>query len=143
MNQLEIERIADHIAIRSRNRDTVFICGNGGSASTAEHFANDLFSCGVKVICLNSNISIITMIANDFGYQYIFSKQLEVLAEGGDLLIAISTSGLSLNILNALNTAKKLNVKAIKIFGGDFGEIKVMENEHLVIAHKVAEALCQ
>ena len=56
----------------------VFICGNGGSATTAEHFTCDLFSKGIKAICLNSNTSIMTMIANDFGYEYVFSKQLEL-----------------------------------------------------------------
>ncbi len=81
---------------------TVYICGNGGSAATAEHFTNDLFSKGIRAICLNSNTSIMTMIANDFGYEYVFSKQLEVYEDVNDLLIVISASGKSKNILNAL-----------------------------------------
>jgi D-sedoheptulose 7-phosphate isomerase len=141
MNQLDAERMADHIYVRMKNKQTVFVCGNGGSAATAEHLTNDLFSKGVKAICLNSNVSIVTMIANDFGYNHVFSKQLEVFAEGGDLLIAISTSGLSLNILNAIRTAEVMHVKVAKMFGDDYGKIQDMENEHLRLAHKIAESL--
>ena len=96
-----IEFLVDHIKQRFKTGHTVFICGNGGSATTAEHFTNDLFSKGVRAVCLNSNTSILTMIANDFGYEYVFSKQLEVYAEPEDLLIVISCSGKSENIIRA------------------------------------------
>ena len=65
----------------------VFVCGNGGSATTAEHLTNDLFSKGIKAFCLNSNVAIMTMIANDFGYMYVFGRQLGFYADEKDLLM--------------------------------------------------------
>ena len=119
-----------------RNSRFVFVCGNGGSAATAEHFTNDLFSKGIRAICLNSNTSIMTMIANDYGYDYVFSKQLEVLADVRDLLIVFSVSGKSPNILEAL----KVNIPHIKIFGksSNFGR---EEDRHLKIAHQITNKL--
>ena len=114
----------------------IFVCGNGGSSATAEHFTNDLFSKGIWAMCLNSNTSIMTMIANDFGYQYVFSKQLELYADSDDLLIVFSVSGKSPNILEAL----KVDMPHIKIFGKskNFGR---EEDRHLKIAHQISKAL--
>ena len=131
---MEISEIVKKIK-RARN---VFVCGNGGSAATAEHFTNDLFSKGIKTHCLNSNVSIITMLANDYGYKYIFSKQLEVYAENKDLLIVFSTSGKSPNILEAVNT----NIcPVIQIFGSKNEPIKETEDGHLKLCHKIIKKL--
>ena len=92
----------------------VFIVGNGGSSATAEHLSNDLFSKGIKAICLSSNSSIMTMIGNDFGYELTFSRQLEVYGTSEDLLIAISCSGTSPNVVNALDTALKIGMPTIQ-----------------------------
>ncbi len=132
----------------------VFICGNGGSSATAEHFTNDLFSRNIKAICLSSNVSIITMIANDYGYEYIYSKQLELYATKQDLLIVFSGSGMSKNIIEAV---RNKNVgKTFAIVGMDGGEVIKLakhsmlfenkqygkiEDEHMRIVHKVADAL--
>lgn len=132
-----IESIAKAIDVRRRNKQKVFVCGNGGSASTAEHFTNDLFAKGVRAICLNSNVAIITMIANDYGYEHIFDRQLEVFADSGDLLIVFSCSGKSQNIINAV----QFGIKTITIYGDDKKTYQENENRHLKIAHKVAEAL--
>lgn len=138
MDTVMIEEIAETIAVRKRNKQTVFVCGNGGSAATAEHFTNDLFSKGVRAICLNSNTSIITMLANDFGYEHIFDKQLDVLADGGDLLIVFSCSGTSPNIVNAI----QFGLKTIPIFGDkDNKTYAEIEDRHLKIAHMISEAL--
>lgn len=120
-------------------KKTIFVCGNGGSAATAEHFSNDLFSKGKKVICLSSNMSIMTMIANDYGYKYVFSRQLEVLAEKGDLLITISCSGTSENILEAKNVAEELGMEVYSFpaFTED-RDYASLENKHLELAHKIA-----
>jgi len=118
----------------------VFTAGNGGSASTAEHFSNDLFSCGAGAVCLNSNTSIMTMLANDFGYDQVFSKQLDVMAEPCDLLVVFSCSGTSPNILKALETANDIGMHIITYFG-DGGSYEEIENEHLVICHEIKEAL--
>ena len=117
--------------------NTVFVCGNGGSAATAEHFTNDLFSKSVKAICLNSNTSIVTMIANDYGYEYIFEKQLDVYAEPGDLLMVFSCSGMSENIVRAMQAG----VETVTIFGGKDETYQVAENRHLVIAHEISEKI--
>lgn len=116
----------------------VFICGNGGSSATAEHFTNDLFKKGIKAICLNSNTSIMTMIANDYGYEYVFSKQLEVLGDiHQDLLIVFSVSGKSPNIVEAL----KSPMRNIAIFGIPGESYEDAENRHLQLAHETARQL--
>ena len=125
-----------------KKADFVFVCGNGGSAANAEHFTNDLFSKGIKAICLNSNVSIMTMIANDFGYDQVFSKQLVVYAKPGDLLITLSCSGTSPNIIKALIQANKMGIKTYRLdsFKKD-RDFEKLENEHLIFAHKVKKAL--
>ena len=129
--------IVDLIRQRRDTEYTVFVCGNGGSASTAEHFTNDLFSKGVKAVCLNSNISIMTMIANDFGYEYVFQKQLEVYARPGDLLIVFSCSGTSKNIIKAM----KFGIETVPIYG-DIGEdCQTAEDKHLALAHRICSEL--
>jgi len=133
---MRVEKIVTQIKKRRLLGNHVFVCGNGGSAANAEHFTNDLFSKGVKAHCLNSNTAIITMIANDFGYEYIFSKQLEVFYESGDLVVLISNSGISENIVEAM----KLDVSTIRIFGGE-GTPGDMENAHQKLLHKVCEML--
>lgn|SRR3990167_1165561 len=121
----------------------VFVCGNGGSSATAEHLANDLFSKGIKAICLNSNTSIMTMIANDFGYKKVFAKQLEVYATPDDLLITISCSGTSENIVIAQNIAKylKLKVYQFETFKKGDKDYGLLEDKHLQLVHQIKEAL--
>ena len=132
----------------------VFVCGNGGSAATAEHFTNDLFSKGVKAFCLNSNVSLITMIANDFGYQYIFSRQLDLYAGKDDLLIVISGSGNSENILEALIPISGFKTFALLGMGGgkaiemaddsiliDSDNYGIIEDKHMEIVHRAKDLL--
>ena len=113
-----------------KNNNTVFWCGNGGSASQADHFSAEFvgrFKTNnrepLRSISLSSNTSIITAIANDFGYEEIFSRQLFALAKKEDLLILISTSGNSKNILNAIDSAKKIGVKTIAFFGSNGAKV--------------------
>jgi len=122
----------------------IWICGNGGSASTAEHFTADLVKRGYKAICLSSNMSVITMLANDYGYPYVFREQLEIFANEKDLLITFSCSGKSENILNAQNVFinKGWSVYAFPTFEEvehqDFG---ILENEHLIMCHQIVKIL--
>ena len=120
----------------------VFVCGNGGSASTAEHFTNDLFSRDIKAICLNSNVAILTRIANDKGYPYVFSEQLKVYGSKEDLLITISCSGTSPNIIAALEIArfKGMNTYGFETFTDDrdYGKL---EDKHLQFVHELRKAL--
>jgi D-sedoheptulose 7-phosphate isomerase len=131
-----INQLISWIASVSVNGGTIFVAGNGGSAANAEHFVNDLVGRKIKAVSLSSNMSLITMIANDYGYKYIFKKQLDVFATEDDLLILISCSGKSPNILEAA----KSKVHQIKLFGGR-GSYEDMETEHLNILHKVVEGL--
>lgn len=121
----------------------IWICGNGGSASTAEHFATDLVKKGYPAIALSSNTSVITMIANDYGFEYIFTSQLVAYdINEDDLLITISCSGTSKNIVNAINKANAENAMIYQF--ETFDEIKdygKLEDKHLAFAHEVAKAL--
>lgn len=95
----------------------VYICGNGGSAANAIHMANDLVSVGVRAHALCADIATLTAIANDYGYERVFSRLLKVYGESGDLLIALSGSGNSPNILKALEAAKELGMSSWLITG--------------------------
>jgi D-sedoheptulose 7-phosphate isomerase len=169
INNISNKEIEDFINILLQTRKkkaTVYFIGNGGSASTASHFVNDL-SIGLKTlgnpfraVSLCDNMSVITAIGNDFGYEYIFSKQLEVLLKKGDLVVAISASGNSKNIIQAINTAKdKLSqTVGISAFGGGMlktisdisvhvptkeGEYGVAEDAHLMLDHLVTGYLAK
>ncbi|MBV5302739.1 MAG: SIS domain-containing protein [Chlorobium sp.] len=114
-----------------QNGRRVFLCGNGGSAGNAIHLANDFLygiaKCsgrGVKVLALSANPAVMTCLANDVGYEHVFSEQLAVQAEAGDLLIVLSGSGNSPNILCALEKAKAMGVKSYAVLGFTGGKSK-------------------
>ena len=121
----------------------VFTMGNGGSSATAEHLANDLFSKGIKAICLNSNTAIMTMIANDYGYEDVFSRQIELYGDPDDLLITISCSGTSPNIVEAQTAAKikGMDVYEFKKFVADSKDYEGLEDRHMQLVHKIKKAL--
>ena len=107
----------------------VFTCGNGGSGATASHFVNDWVKgislesgLRVRAQCLNDNIPLLTAVANDIDYSDVFSFQLSNLAEAGDLLIVITGSGNSHNILKVLKRAKEMGVVTVGVLGFDGGE---------------------
>jgi len=102
-------------AIEAANH--VYLIGNGGSAANAIHIANDLISKGIKAQAL-LDIATVTAIGNDYGYEFIFSKQIEVFGEKGDLLVALSGSGNSINIIKAINEANDKGMRVISILGG-------------------------
>lgn len=109
-------------AIRKAHR--VYLIGNGGSAANATHIANDLvLSCGIRAHALTADTSILTAAANDQGYHECFTSQIRVYGERGDLLIALSGSGRSPNVLKALSLAKKLGMSTLALFG-NFGDVE-------------------
>lgn len=115
---------------RDRGRQ-VFLIGNGGSAATASHMANDLAKGaakggekGLRAVALSDNVPLITAIANDESYENIFSGQLEILAEPADVLIVITGSGNSPNILKALQIANDMELTTIGFLGRDGGQAK-------------------
>jgi D-sedoheptulose 7-phosphate isomerase len=117
-------RLAEALHSAWENGSTVFLCGNGASAANAVHLANDLIygispgtENGIKAHVLSCNCSVITCLANDIAYDKIFSYQVSVLGNQGDLLIAFSGSGNSPNVINALIKAKEMNVKTAALLG--------------------------
>jgi D-sedoheptulose 7-phosphate isomerase len=125
-----IDELAEDIFSTWKRRGRVFLCGNGGSAANALHIAND-FSYGVNpneraldVEALTGNSAVITCLANDAGYTNIFSLQLRSKAKESDLLIVLSGSGNSPNVIAAINEAKNKGMKVYGIFGFSGGEAK-------------------
>ena len=121
------------------NDGTLFWCGNGGSAADSQHLAAELVGRfkkdrkALRSIALTTDTSVLTCVANDYSYEDIFSRQIEALARGGDLLVAISTSGSSENVLQALKASKKLGVKTIALLGKDGGQAKEIADLAIVI----------
>tara|TARA_A100001388_G_C28746658_1_gene489833 strand:+ start:23 stop:601 length:579 start_codon:yes stop_codon:yes gene_type:complete len=124
----KINKISQIFLKKFNQKKNIFICGNGGSAANADHISNDLMlglnkrKKGVKIISLNSNIPKLTCIANDIGYDSIYSHQLNLLGSRGDLLIVLSGSGNSKNIINALRAAKKKKMFSFGLLGYDGGK---------------------
>jgi len=123
-----IKFLALEMAKVLKNNGTLFWCGNGGSASDSQHIAAELVGRfkknrrALRSIALNTDTSVITCIANDYSYEEIFSRQIEALAREGDMLIGISTSGNSENVLKAIQTSKALGVKTLAILGKGGGK---------------------
>ncbi len=124
-------------AIKSGNK--VLLAGNGGSAGDAQHIAAELTGRFVKDrkalpgIALSTDTSAITSIANDYGYDFVFARQVEAFAQPGDLFIAISTSGNSPSIINAIQTAKEKNCKVLGLSGRDGGKMNGICDLNIVI----------
>lgn len=123
-----VHKLAKDIRLAWKEGKHVFLCGNGGSAANAIHIANDLLYLmaknkkkGIKVTALTANQSILTCLGNDIGYENIFSFQLETLGEEGDVLVVLSGSGNSPNILNAVRSAKRKKIKTYGILGFNGG----------------------
>ena len=121
----------------------VLIAGNGGSAADAQHIAAELSGRFVKErkalpgIALTVDTSALTAIANDYGYNHVFSRQVEALAQPGDLFIGISTSGNSQGILNAFETAGKIGCKTLGLSGRDGGKMTGLCNLNIIVPSDV------
>ncbi|GAC1309067.1 MAG: D-sedoheptulose 7-phosphate isomerase [Mucilaginibacter sp.] len=125
----DIETACEMIISVIKSGNKVLIAGNGGSAADAQHIAAELTGRFVKNrkglpgIALTTDTSALTSIANDYGYEHVFSRQVEALAHPGDLFIGISTSGNSQGILNAFDAAKKAGCKTLGLSGRDGGKM--------------------
>ncbi len=135
----DIEAACQLIATTIKNGNKVLLAGNGGSAADAQHIAAELSGRFVKDrkalpgIALTTDTSAITSIANDYGYDFVFSRQLEALAQPGDLFIGISTSGNSQGILNAITAAKANNCKTLALTGRDGGKMKGLCDVDIIV----------
>ena len=160
----DIEKFVE-VLLEARERESsIFFIGNGGSAATASHFANDIaigtrtYEKPFRAISLCDNQAVITAIANDDGYEKIFSQQLQVLLKKQDVVVAISASGNSSNLLDAIDTAKKMNTITVGISAFDGGKMQEMvdisvhvptekgeygpaEDAHMVLDHLVSNYL--
>ncbi|MEM7211710.1 MAG: SIS domain-containing protein [Pseudomonadota bacterium] len=147
------------------NGRQVFFCGNGGSAGNAMHIANDfiygiskVFGSGLRAHALPANGSVVTCLANDEGYDQIFSYQLGVLANPGDVLIVFSGSGNSPNIVRALETANSMSMKTFAILGFSGGaaketadvalhfaidDMQISEDLQMILTHMIMQWLYQ
>src|SRR5262245_47442652 len=133
-----MSRIVEVLHAARQQGATIYIAGNGGSAATASHWVNDLGKATKKsgqvpmrVMSLSDNVSWLTALANDEGYERIFSGQLDNFARPGDLLIVISASGNSPNLLRAVELARQRGVTTVGLLGFDGGALKNMVDEYL------------
>lgn len=137
-----VERIAGEMTRRLRAGNKILWCGNGGSAADAQHLAAELVGRfqrnrrGLPSIALTTDTSILTAVANDHGYEKVFSRQVEALGVEGDLLVGISTSGNSRNVCLALETARSLGVFTVGFAGEGGGEIAAIADLALCIPSK-------
>lgn len=131
--------IAQDAAQVLRKGGRLFFCGNGGSAADAQHIAAELVGRFVedrpalKAIALTTDSSALTCIGNDFGYDYVFSRQLEGVSSSGDMLFLITTSGNSKNLILAAEAAKKLGVTSIGLLGKGGGKLGVLVDASIVV----------
>jgi D-sedoheptulose 7-phosphate isomerase len=159
----EVLRIGE-VLLQARQRgSTVYLLGNGGSASTASHAANDLTKTGsvdggpaLRTVSLPDNVSMLTAWANDTSFENIFSAQLEVLLRPGDVVAVISGSGNSPNVLRAVETAREMGALSVGLAGFAGGRLREMadlsvvvpglaqgpiEDVHLILVHALTEIL--
>lgn len=158
-----VQKLVDLLEKARLERRQVFLCGNGGSAANALHMANDFCAAmfkgtreAIRANALPANVGVVSCIGNDLSYEQIFSQQLRVLAEPGDLLIVLSGSGNSPNILAVLQEASALGVHSIAILGFDGGkalsmcdlpvhfpihDMQIVEDLQLVVGHMIMRSI--
>jgi D-sedoheptulose 7-phosphate isomerase len=140
-----LERAAHVLAETLRAGGKIVACGNGGSAADAQHFAAELVNRfeierpPLAGLALTTDTSNLTSIANDYAYQQVFSKQLRALGRRGDALIALSTSGNSANVLEAVHAAHELGIRVVALTGNGGGKMAAAlhaEDVHVCVPHK-------
>ncbi|MFT6868353.1 MAG: D-sedoheptulose 7-phosphate isomerase [Cyclobacteriaceae bacterium] len=159
----QLEAVKNALVLARSAGKTIYIFGNGGSGGTASHITGDFIKGAsykqenrFRIICLNDNFSAIGAISNDISYDHIFSEQLKNFAQEGDLVIGLSGSGNSENVVRGLDEAKKLKATTIAICGYSGGRIKEMadlvihipvndmeitEDLHLMVFHMMKQAI--
>ena len=145
INYAEIELFISELLNARNNGNTIFFIGNGGSSATASHFANDLamgtksFEKPFKAICLTDNHSITTAVSNDYGFKEIFKHQLKCYARPNDAVVAISASGNSPNLVNAIEYANANNLISISLTGFDGGALKKISKKNIHVSTDIGE----
>ena len=157
---LTVAKVSEVLVNALKQGNKALLFGNGGSAADAQHIAAELVGRfafdrpALPALALSVNSSCVTAIGNDYGFDRVFSRQLEALARPGDVAIGISTSGNSSNVLNGMSTARKMSLHTIALTGGTGGNLRgsvdhcicVPSNEtpriqecHILIGHIIAE----
>ena len=140
-----LARAADIMVEALRGGGKILACGNGGSAADAQHFAAELVNRfemerpPLAAVALSTDTSSLTSIANDYAYLQVFSKPLRALGRRGDVLLAISTSGNSANVIDAVQVAHELGIRVVALTGNGGGKMSAAlrpEDAHLCVPHK-------
>lgn len=135
----EIEKVAKILVDTINNEKKIILFGNGGSAADAQHIAAELSGRykkerrGLPALALTTDTSALTAIANDYGFDYMFSRQVEALANEGDTIIGISTSGNSANVIKGILEGSKINCTTIALSGKDGGKLKEICDYYIII----------
>ncbi len=134
----QIDAVGDLLYRAYLNDKQVFVMGNGGSAATASHFASDLSKGTVvpgrkrfRAICLNDNLPVLTAIANDIGYDMVFAEQMRNLLRPGDVVVVVTGSGNSPNVIEALRYARKSSAATVGFLGFDGGKAKALVDAYI------------
>ena len=140
-----IARASGLLAQTLRGGGKVMACGNGGSAADAQHFSSELLNRfelerpGLPALALTTDSSTLTSIANDYAFVEVFAKQVRAIGRRGDALLAISTSGNSANVVEAMRAARELGVRVVALTGGGGGKMAAMlspDDVHICVPHK-------
>jgi len=139
--KLTIANLIRDIEEAVQGSQKILVCGNGGSAADSQHFVAELvvkfkrFRKALPAVSLTTDTSVITAIGNDFGYDQVFSRQVEALGQSGDILVVISTSGNSINCIKAVEVAKKVGMTVYGFLGKDGGKLKELVDYPIIIDH--------
>lgn len=161
----EVPKLGHALLNAWEHGNNIYFCGNGGSAGNANHLANDFIygagisnGAGLRAESLSANSAVITCLANDIGYENIYSEQIRIKGNPGDILIALSGSGNSPNIINAIERANQMGIKTFAILGFSGGRCKeiaqfpihfavndmqIAEDLQLIVGHMCMQWLCQ
>ena len=135
----ELEKTGDTLLQCLLGGGKLMICGNGGSASDAQHFAAEIVGRfererrAYPAVALSTDTSILTAVGNDYGYDEVFARQVDGLGRPGDVLMGISTSGYSENVVRAVRRAKSLDIQTVGLLGKDGGALKPMVDQAIVV----------
>lgn len=138
-NITAIKQTTELIINSLRNHGKILVCGNGGSAAEAQHFAAELIGrfekerTAIPCIALTTDSSNLTALGNDYGFESVFKRQISALGNKGDVLLCLSSSGNSENLIEAAAEAKRKNMMIINLLGKDGGKMKQMGNIEIII----------
>jgi D-sedoheptulose 7-phosphate isomerase len=141
-NETKIVAVAQAVCAALENGNKILLYGNGGSAADAQHIAAEFVGRfqrerrPLAAVALTTDTSILTSLANDYGYSEIFGRQLRALGKRGDVSVAISTSGNSPNVVLATPIAQEMGLVTVGLTGGDGGELGAQVQYHLCVSHK-------